>query len=85
MKKDIMRIKKSGRLLAVAGNWQYWECNSVVYSVHVDGLHYDTWCSTDRLARHLHRLYQITGRRFFRDDPDARIINRDYFKNMPYA
>ena len=85
MDKDIVRIKKNGKLLAFDKSWQYWLLNDIVYSVNVEGTHCCLWCATSRLNIHLHRLYQIMERKFFTENSAMCIIDKDFFSQYAYA
>ena len=82
--KEIMEIKKSGNLIAVESSWQYWILNNVIYSISVSGTHYSIWCNVSDLNRHLHRLYQITGKKYFTGG-DMVIVDPEFLKKFSYA
>lgn len=85
MSKDIIRIKRSGKLVALSPGWQYWLMNDVLYSVSTSGTNFNIWCSVSRLNAHLHRLYQVIGHRFFTDDPAMQIVDRQFISQFSYA
>lgn len=82
---EIYRIKKNGKVIALESSWQYWIDGDILYAISSDGLRYSIWCSFDRLNRHLHRLYQITGKKFFTEDTDMVIINKEFLSQFAYA
>lgn len=85
MNKDVIRIKKTGRLLAFNDGWQYWLCGDVVYAVGTDGERFNVWCSTERLGMHLHKLFLITGKKYFTEGSDMMIVDNEFMTRFSYA
>ncbi len=83
MTREIVEVKKNGRLIAFGCSWQYWLYNHALY--YTDGVNIGIWCTENRLAQHLHRLYQLTGRRFFTEGEDMMIVDKNYLKKFEYA
>ncbi len=80
--KDIIRIKQHGTLIALDQgiSGQYWHHDGALYFISVDGTRDSLiWAADSRLAGHLARIYQITGRRFFTEDPDKVIVDTTKF------
>ena len=69
--KEIVEIKKKGKLIAFDTERQYWLYHDMIYSISVCGRYMNAWCSTDRLGSHLHRLWQVTRRKFFTENSDS--------------
>ena len=84
-REQIYKIKKEGKLIAICGFWQYWLQGNIIYSIGADGISYSIWCGVDRLNRHLHRLYQITGRKYFTEHTDTLILDKDFISQFAYA
>lgn len=81
-RRQLVEIKKRGHLVAFEHNgWQYWVFDGALYSVHSDGdpERVGIWCSLSRLAPHLARLHQVLGYRFFTENPDMSVVDRDFF------
>lgn len=85
MDKEIAQIKKKGKLIALSPGWQYWVMDDAIYSVSSSGLNYNIWCSVSRLDSHLHRLYQVIGRKFFTEDPTMQIVDKDFISQFRFA
>lgn len=85
MNEEIVSIKKNGRLIALDQTWQYWLKDDILYSLRVDGMNYNIWCGIGRLNAHLHRLLQITGKRFFTENPDMVVIDKDFVGGFRFA
>lgn len=85
MTREIARIKQNGKLVAIAAGWQYWLVEDILYSVSTTGENYSIWCSLARLNYHLHRLFQITGHRFFTEDPDMLVVDKQFIAGFSYA
>lgn len=73
----ISEIKKNGKLFALDGDFQLWIQNETVYSFRADHSGYSMWCPHSMLARHLKKLYRITGKRF-EDWEDVCIIHPEF-------
>lgn len=76
---------KTGKLIAMEPYWQYWLYADKLYSVNVDGTHFNVWCSVENLNKHLHRLYQVIDRHFFTDNPDFVIVDKEFLSQFAYA
>lgn len=85
MDKEIVNIKKNGKLIAIEPGWQYFVLCDVLYSVASSGQHYNVWCGISHLNKYLHRLYQVTGRKYFTESKDMLIINKEFIKMFAYA
>ena len=85
MNREITHIKQTGKLVAISTGWQYWLVDGVLYSVSVTGANYNVWCAVSRLNAHLHRLFQITGKRFFTESPDTVVLDRQFISQFSYA
>lgn len=85
MNKEIIKIKAGGKLIAICPGWQYWYNDGAVYSIRSDGLHYNMWCDVSSLARHLHRLYQVTGKKYFTESDGMTVIDAAFIKRYAYA
>jgi len=87
--KDICKIKKNGKLVAIEngefGGFQYWRYNGVVYSVSTSGESYNIWCSEKELGRHLHRLWQVTGKKFFSEGLNMTVIDKQFVSGYQFA
>lgn len=82
---EILNMKKNGKLIAISTGWQYWLVNDVLYAIRSDHKNYCFWCAVSRLNRHLHRLYQITGKKMFTEDKDVTIIDNSFLSQFDYA
>lgn len=82
---EIKRIKKNGKLIAICDNWQYWALNGILYSINSNGADYSIWCSIKEMNRHLHRLMQITGQKYFTENKDMILIDRKFLSDFAYA
>ena len=82
---DIFVITNTGKMFAASADRQYWALNGIVYSVRNAGDDYSIWCSEREMNQHLHRLMQITGKRFFTEDKDMKIVDPDYLAQFTYA
>ena len=85
MTADIIKIKQSGKLIAISTSWQYWLLDNILYSVNVEGTTLCVWCGLNRLEAHLHRLWQITGKRFFTEGTDVTVIDKDFVARYNFA
>ena len=85
MREEIIQIKKDGKLVAISPGCEYWVKDDVLYSVNSSGTNFIIWCSVSRLEKHLHRLYQITGSRFFTNDPTMVIIDKEFISQFSYG
>lgn len=85
MQKDIIKIKKTGNLIAFIDGRQYWLNGNILYSIRSDGENFNVWCGIENLPQHLHRLYQITGKKYFTENKDMTIINKNFIKRFAYA
>lgn len=85
IEKEIYKFKKDGKLIAISHMWEYWLVDETLYAVRTDGTNYCFWCSVERLNRHLHRLYQITGKKMFTEDKDIFIVNNKFLSQFAYA
>lgn len=85
MGKEIMNIKKNGKLVALDTCWSYWVLGDVLYSVSVTGDNYNIWCGLSRLNFHLHRLFQVTGKRFFTETPSMTVIDKNFISQFSFA
>ena len=89
--KMIPEIKSYGRLIALESaqggccGKQYWMYKGVIYAVSSAGNNYCIWCSLERMAQHLHRLYIITGKKHFTDNGNIAIIDKHFINNFIYA
>ena len=77
------RIERDGHMIASSPFWAYYLRNGVIYSISPLG-EICFWCTEDRLARHLHRIWQITGRKCFSDDPYVTIVDHAYADRYIY-
>lgn len=73
----ISEIKKNGKLFALNGDFQLWIQNETIYSFRADHSGYSIWCPHGMLARHLKKLYGITGYRF-EDWEDVFIVHPEF-------
>lgn len=83
--KTIFNIKKNGSLIALDSCHQYWLYDNTVYSISITGKYFSFWCAVSKLTAHLVRLYQVTGKKYFSDDPDMVITDKKFFANYIYA
>ena len=82
---DIRKIKKTGKLIAFIPGCQYWVYNDIVYSVNSDGQSFSVWCSVGDLDRHLRKIHEITESKYFTDNPDCMIVNKEFLSEYPFA
>ena len=85
MNKEIVEIKKRGKLIAFNHCWQYWLYEGYLYSINVEGTVLCIWCGANRLGQHLHRLYQVTGHTFFTEDEEMMAIDKEFLSQFTYA
>lgn len=88
---EMNNIKKNGKLLAFnsrrESGWQYWEHNGIVYSINSDGDpdRASIWCSIKNLNCHLYYLYKVGGRKFFTEDEDIVIVDKNRMSEFEWA
>ena len=85
MTADIIKIKQNGKLIAFCNSWQYWLLENVLYSINVEGTVVCVWCGLNRLNAHLHRLWQVTGKKFFSESSDMVVIDKEFLSRYSYA
>lgn len=85
MKSDVIRIKKNGKLIAFSGTWQYWLLGDILYYISVDGNSCGVWCGLSSLNAHLRKLYGLLGKKYFTEDEDAVIIDKEFLSHYCYA
>lgn len=87
--KLIETVKKYGKLIAIRNGepegFQYWRCNGVIYSISTSGVSLNFWCSENKLESHLHRLWQVTGKKFFTERPDMVVIDKQFVSSYRFA
>ena len=83
MKETGITVKKHGRLIAFDQCRQYWSYNGILYSIRPADGQCDFFGAESRLNAHFLRLFQITGKRFFSDDPGMLIMDPEYMKKEP--
>ena len=78
---DMVKVKRHGKLLAmdIGAGWQYWEYNGALYSINSDGdpNRMSIWCSITRLPEHLRKLERIHGYKYFAENKDMVIIDKE--------
>ena len=85
MNEEMVKVKKNGKLIAFSEGWQYWLLDGVIYSIRSDGSSICFWCSVERLGAHLHRLFQVTKKKFFTENEDMTVIDRTFLSQLSYA
>ena len=86
MKREIVRIKKHGKLIAFGKEFkQYWLYEGCLYEIGTDAKTMTELCDVASLDDYLLQKYQLLGYKFFTENRSIVVVDKAFLSQFEYA